>query len=136
MCIATLLLVGCSQARVQSLDGHAYPDGVAQDAVLDVQLVQSPQTVSFTNTTPRPLGPGWLWINGWYSAELPEVGIGESIEIPLRDFENEFGEAPRAGGFWAGRDATRVIHAQIETADPETGESRFLGLVVVGQGVR
>jgi len=136
LCAAALLLAACSRARVQSLDGRAYPGPVAQDTVLDVQLVQASQSVTFTNTTPRPLGPGWLWINGWYSADLPEVGVGESIEVPLRDFRNEFGEAPRAGGFWAGRDATRVVHAQIETADPESGASRFLGLVVVGQGVR
>lgn len=135
-CIAALLLGACSGPRVQSLDGRAYPGPVAQDEVLDVQLVQIPQGVSFTNTTPRTLGPGWLWINAWYSAPLPAVGIGERIEIPLRDFQNEFGEPPRTGGFWAGRDATRVIHAQIETADPESGASRFLGLVVVGQGVR
>jgi len=135
-CAVALALGACSQPRVQTLDGRAYPRAVVQDEVLDVQLTQTPQAVTFTNTTPRPLGPGWLWINGWYSADLPEVGVGESIEVPLRDFRNEFGEPPRAGGFWAGRDATRVVHAQIEAADPETGESRFLALVVVGQGVR
>jgi hypothetical protein len=135
-CAALLLLGACSTARVQSLDGRAYPGSVVQERVLDVQLIQRPQAVSLTNTTPRTLGPGWLWINGWYSAALPAVGIGERIEIPMRDFRNEFGESPRSGGFWAGRDATRVVHAQIETTDPESGASTFLGLVVVGQGVR
>jgi hypothetical protein len=135
-CVVLLLLSACAGPRVQSLDGRAYPGSVSQDRVLDVQLIQRPQAVSFTNTTPRTLGPGWLWINGWYSAEVPAVGIGERIEIPLRDFRNEFGESPRSGGFWAGRDATRVVHAQIEITDPESGASTFLGLVVVGQGVR
>lgn len=130
--VASAFLAACNAPRVQTLDGRAYPGDVAQAEVLDVQLFQEPQSVRFTNTTARPLGPGWVWLNGWYSAPLERVEIGGSVEIPLRAFRDEFGQRPRAGGFWAARDAVDVVLAQVERTNSASGAPELVGLVIVG----
>jgi hypothetical protein len=130
--LATVLLGACSAPPVQSLDGRAYPGEDLQAAVLDVQVFQEPRSIRFTNTTARPLGPGWVWLNGWFSAPLERVAIGGSVEIPLRDFRDEFGQRPRAGGFWAARDAVDIVLAQVERANDATGAPELVGLIVVG----
>jgi len=100
--------------------------------VLDVQLFRDDRAVRLANTTTRPLGPGWLWLNAWYSAPIERIDIGETVVIPLRQFESEHGRPAPSGGFWSGGRPLAVVHAQIETVDTETGDRRFRGLIVVG----
>ncbi|MFG0275853.1 MAG: hypothetical protein ACF8QF_12445 [Phycisphaerales bacterium] len=130
--LAAASLPACTTARVQTLDGRAFPGQIEQLDVLDVQVFQEAQSIRFTNTTARPLGPGWVWLNAWYSAPIDRIEVGGTLEIPLRDFRDEFGQRPRAGGFWAARDAIDVVLVQLERTNGPGGASELFGMVVVG----
>ncbi len=82
--------------------------------------------VSFTNTSARSFEASTMWINGSYSRPVDPIGIGESVTLDLRTFVDEFGNAFRAGGFFATRTPHDLVLAEIEEQDG----SRF-GLVVI-----
>lgn len=109
-----------------------YPRHLAQTEVLDIQVIRNPETViSLTNTTSRTFGPSTIWINGRYSRPILGLAPGETLRLNLYEFRDEFGEKFRAGGFFATKLPDEVVHAQLETI--ENGETKLLGLVVVGQ---
>ncbi|MEM7754908.1 MAG: hypothetical protein AAF297_04650 [Planctomycetota bacterium] len=105
--------------------GGAYPTAMTQDRVLDIQVSRRGTVLYLTNTTATSFDAGTLWVNRRFSAPMPALALGESIELDLRSFVDEFGERFRAGGFWATRDPDAVVLAQLETGDA------LLGLVVV-----
>ncbi|HZW09944.1 MAG TPA: hypothetical protein VFF69_08575 [Phycisphaerales bacterium] len=109
-----------------------YPRQLAQGEVLDIQVIRSPETVlTMTNTTARTFGPSTVWINGRYSRPILGMAPGETLRLDLYEFRDEFGEKFRAGGFFATKKPDQVVHAQLETI--ENGETKMIGLVVVGQ---
>lgn len=123
---AALALAGCATRGTGRIDdGVPYPASKVQGATLDVQVFRDGTDIRFTNTSAAPLGPGRLWLNAWYSRELPPVGVGETIELGLRAFRDRYGQPFRAGGFWAVDPAAPVVLAQVEEQD------RLVGLVVV-----
>ncbi|MBK7406350.1 MAG: hypothetical protein IPJ41_17550 [Phycisphaerales bacterium] len=109
-----------------------YPRELVQTEVLDIQVIRNPETVlTMTNTTARTFGPSTVWINSRYSLPIEGFRPGQTVRMDLYDFRDEFGEKFRAGGFFATKQPDKVTHAQLETL--VDGESRMLGLVVVGQ---
>jgi hypothetical protein len=68
-----------------------------------------------------------MWVNQWFSRPFPGLAVGQTIEIPLAEFKDKYGETFRAGGFFAVNRPTRVVLAQLEL------ENEMLGLVVVGE---
>lgn len=129
VCAAALggALGGCSTVPDESLAGPPYPSGISQGRTLDVQVFREGPEIRFTNTTARPLGPGRLWLNGWYSREIPEIAVGESVKYQLKEFRDQYGAAFKGGGFFAARNPETLVLAQVQPA--EGGE--LLGLVVV-----
>ena len=122
-----LALSGCSSRQDPSLAGPEYPETKSQSQTLDIQVVRSETAISITNTTARSYGRSRLWVNRWYSREIPSLGVGETIELPLKTFRDQYGETFRAGGFFATRKPQRVQQVQLETADG------LVGLVAVGK---
>jgi hypothetical protein len=109
-----------------------YPRQFVQSEVVDIQVIRNPETVlTMTNTTSRTFGPSTMWINGRYSRPILGMAPGESLRLDLYEFRDEFGEKFRAGGFFATKRPDKVVHAQLETI--EDGETKLIGLVVVGQ---
>ncbi|MBY0311757.1 MAG: hypothetical protein K2W85_06790 [Phycisphaerales bacterium] len=125
--LALLTLTGCAPTRDPNLAGPNYPQDKPQTRVLDIQVVRTDSTIRLTNTTARAFGKSRLWINQWYSREIAELGVGQSIELDQASFRDQYGEAFRAGGFFATREPQRVELVQLETADG------MLGLVAVGK---
>lgn len=129
---AALGTAGCHSGSDVETAGPVYPDAVLQSRVLDVQVVRDDTVITMTNTTARGFGPSRLWVNGWYSLEIEGFAVGQTLKLSLHDFQDRYGTAFRAGGFWATRRPERLVLAQIEPLDAEPRE--LIGLVVVGRG--
>lgn len=130
--ILTCVMGGCQlfNEKLTAEPGPVYPEDAPMAEVLDVQLFRDVTTLRFTNTTTRDLPAGTMWLNKRYSAPMPAVASGETIELDLRQFVDEFGDTYKAGGFYAQREPAPVVLAQIEVPTPE-GEPALYGLVVV-----
>lgn len=129
---------GCRTEYVVDAGLPAYDErfaAVAQGEVLDVQVFRDRTKLRMTNTTGRDLPGGLLWLNARFSREVEALPAGETLEVPLREFRDGFGERFRAGGFWATREPDPVVLAQWEPTEGERAGER-LGLVVVENRLR
>lgn len=122
---AGLSIGGCAATADPNLAGPEYPAAAMQTRQLDVQVFREDTTVRFTNTSAIPLGPGRLWLNQWYSRDLPEIAVGETVDYSLSEFRDRYGESFRGGGFWASDKPELLAKAQVETA------ADLVGLIVV-----
>ena len=126
-----LSLGGCARDSRKSPYARPYPKILIQDSTLDVQVQKSETHIELTNTTARPFGFGTLWINQRYSRPITGFEIGETLRIPLREFRDEFHDPFPAGGFFATGPADNLVQAQLEYVEPELGETKLYGLIVV-----
>jgi hypothetical protein len=129
--VLTPLIGGCASVRPIS-EGDAYPAAAPTGQTLDIQVFREGTQIRFTNTTARAFAPSRMWINRWYSRRLEELAPGESVRLPLAEFRDQYGEAFRAGGFFAIQRSDKVAVAELHTSTPE-GDA-VLPLVVVGGG--
>ena len=124
---AVLLLGACAVNQDPALAGPEYPEAKAQTRTLDIQVVRTQTSLQLTNTTARAYGKSRLWLNRWYSAEIPGLAVGQSIEMRQDSFRDQYGEAFRGGGFFATRKPQKINLVQLETEDG------MVGLVAVGK---
>jgi hypothetical protein len=127
--IALGLLAGCRGG--QSIDyARSMPPELRQGEVLNIQAFRNVTRLQLTNTTARSFEDGTLWINQRFSRPIGRLDAGESVDLPLREFVDEFGDTFRAGGFFATRDPDPVVLVQLES-----GGSLF-GLVIGGNRIK
>ncbi len=136
-CLTLTLLVGAVPlggcrlfSEKQSAEpGPGYPNALPRGTTAEVQVFREITTLRMTNTTARTFGPGRMWLNQQYSAEVGEFHPGETWELNLRSFVDEFGDVYRAGGFFAQRDPAAVVLIEIESGPADNRE--LVGFVVV-----
>jgi len=135
--IAASALGGCVSSREAIGDGPQYPP-VRQSRVIDVQVLRDETKISMTNTTAANLPAGLLWINGWFSRKFDGLAIGQTVTFGLDEFEDRYGDAFRAGGFFATELPDRVVLAQLQpiaeaqnNAEPTGMKQELIGLVVI-----
>ncbi|MEQ8770183.1 MAG: hypothetical protein RIB60_06710 [Phycisphaerales bacterium] len=117
--LAISLAAGCSGPVQTSQRGpapRAYPFEPGQSQVHDIQVFRDGTRLRLTNTTAGSFGPGTLWVNRRFSHPVNGLGVGESLDLDLYDFVDEFGDAFRAGGFFAKQDPDPVVIVQYEAA--------------------
>lgn len=120
---ALLAPAGCTERQIEN--GPIYPAERAQARVLDVHVLRDETEISMTNSAGQDLPPGRLWINHWYAREFQGLKIGETVTYSLTDFKDRYGDAFRAGGFWATQKPDRVVQVQIES------DSEIIGLIAI-----
>jgi len=98
-------------------EGAAYPTKGKERSAVDVQVAPRGRSIVLTNTSAQPLGPGRLWLNRWYAADLDVVAIGAVVTLPLVQFHDEHGQTPPGGGFFASRAPEKIVSAELETHD-------------------
>jgi hypothetical protein len=126
LCALPLLpLPACRSTSIGT--GPIYPADIAPTETIDIQVIRRGTRIALTNTTARALGSGTLWINGWYGHTTPSLAVGQSLNLNLRDFTDEYGDRFRAGGFFARERPDKIVLAELQT------EGRLLGLVVIDQ---
>lgn len=130
--IALSTLGGCQlfNEKLSAEPGPVYPEDAPMVSVLDVQVFRDVTTLRFTNSTTSDIPESTMWLNKRYSAAMPTVASGETAELDLRGFVDEFGDTYKAGGFFAQREPAPVVLAQIAVPD-ENGNPLLYGLVVV-----
>ncbi len=133
LALGTLLpaMGGCQlfNAQITAAPHEPYPEEITQGEVFDVQVFRDVTTLRFTNTTTRDFGSSVIWLNKRYSLPIAGFKSGETIELDLTAFVDEFGDVYRAGGFFAQRTPAPVVLVQIETI--ENDEPVLHGFVVV-----
>ena len=118
---------GCATAQSGFIEGPIYPGNITQTATLDIQVFRDDTRIRFTNTTARSIPACRMWVNAWFSRELPGVAVGETVELSLFDFKDQYGDEFRAGGFFATDTPMKLVLAQLEIGD------ELMGLVVVNE---
>jgi len=122
--ISALFLVSClpalSGCRLFSETTHAtpgpfYPDSITKGEIFDVQVFRQSTHLRLTNTTTRDFGASTIWLNQRYSSPIDALASGETINMDLKVFVDEFGETYRAGGFFSQRIPAPVVLCQLET---------------------
>lgn len=139
-CVPLLALCGwgvlsmsaCSNAPLPIVQGRGFPPGLRQAEVLDVQVFRHETRIEFTNTTARAIPAGTMWLNRRFSRAMPAIGVGETMDLALDEFQDEYGSRFRGGGFFATREPETLVQAQIECADAD-GKPKLLGMIVMGQ---
>ena len=123
---------GCQlfNEKLTAEPGPAYPEDAPMGGVLNIQVFRDVTTLRFTNTTTEDIPESTMWLNKRFSAPLPSIASGETSELDLRSFVDEFGDTYKAGGFFAQREPAPVVLAQIEVPDGN-GNPLLYGLVVV-----
>ena len=126
--LLTLSGAGClTAAPAKDQVGPTFPDDKTQTVTLDIQVVRDETVLRLTNTTARKFGRSRIWLNRWFSREIEGLDVGQTLKFRLNEFKDTFGDNFRGGGFWATRNADRLVQAQLETADS------LVGLVVVAR---
>ncbi|MCA9311350.1 MAG: hypothetical protein KDA21_09110 [Phycisphaerales bacterium] len=121
---ALLTVTGCTSNEGQGSPvswARPYPQGQASAGTLDIQVIRRPQSLEMTNTSLHAFGPSTVWLNAEYALPIDGFAVGETLSLPLTGFRNEFSERFRAGGFFATRDPTRLVLAEIEAEDGRWG---------------
>lgn len=121
------VLAGCGAAPEPVPYARAYPAHLRQARTLDIQALRQDGTLHLTNTTARAFGPGTLWLNARFSRPIEGLAVGQTLELPLGEFRDEFGDDFKPGGFFSAYLPERLVLAQLEPK----GEDRMLGFVVV-----
>ncbi len=128
LCASALLpLPSCRSTSIGT--GPIYPADIAPAETIDIQVIRRGTRIALTNTTARAFGAGTLWINGWYGHATPDLAVGQSLNLNLRDFTDEYGDHFRAGGFFARENPAKIVLAELQTE----GRRLLLGLVVIDQ---
>lgn len=127
--LAAVVTAGCGASRVIR-PGPSYPAGTPRTAPSNIQLVRETRTVRMTNTTALSYGPSRIWLNQWYSTDIQGLRVGESVELRLSRFEDEFGDSFRGGGFFAAEAPDKIVKAELQTE--RDGERVLIPLIVVG----
>lgn len=119
-------LAGCAMGPAPLIDGPVYPESSGTLGSLDIEVVVGEQEIVLSSGEAQEFGPSTIWLNRWFAAPVEGLARGERLVVPLSEFMNEYGAAPRAGGFFATRERDQIVLAEIET--PEG----LYGLRVVG----
>ncbi len=131
LCAALALSLGSCAAVLGRTStgepGPAFPAKPVQTEALNVHVFREGRSIVLTNTTARPLGPGRLWLNRWWSAPVEAIPIGATVSIPLSRFRDEFGWGVPGGGFFAAVAPEKIVLAELET------EQGLTSLVVIAE---
>lgn len=110
-------LGACQTAGTSRVESQfpVYPTQLNQSQALDIHALRDGTRVELTNSTSTAFGPSRLWINRWYSREIDALAVGQTLDLSLSDFKDQYGEEFRAGGFFATRKPDRLVLLQIES---------------------
>ncbi len=123
------LASGCRSVEIAA-EPIAFP-ALKQSKTLDIQVVRDGTHIRLSNTTATPFGASRLWLNRRFSLAIGSWAIGQTLDLPLSDFRDEFGERFRAGGFFAAEAPDTIVQAQLQTPLEPAPSAALLGLIVV-----
>ncbi len=108
-------LAACSAGPVDY--ARPYPVDKGPSSELNVQVFRENDRIRLTNTSAVEFGPSTLWANAAYSRPIDGLRVGESIELSLHEFRNEYSQPFRAGGFFATELPWSLVLTEIESGE-------------------
>lgn len=111
-----------------------YPAAIEPTEILDVQVFREVTRLKMTNTTATGFGPGTVWINRRYARDIEGFATGQTLDLDLTEFVDEFAAPFKAGGFFATKRPDPVVVVELETgsdADATTQARQIHGFVIV-----
>lgn len=134
-CAGAVVVGGCSSAaKAIPENAPVYPGEAAGQAnVLNVQVLRSGPSITFTNTTAGPLGPCRMWLNQRFSRMIDKIEVGQTVTLDLYSFTDEFGDEFRGGGFFSMERPDKVVLSQLEVTGAD-GTASLLGLITIAGG--
>lgn len=116
-----------------SLATRAYPDGLVQDQVVQIQAVPQELDLEIINATNIDYKDIDIWVNRRFMQHVTSLPAGATIHLPIEKFRDVWGQCPQPGGFWRTRQPTPLVFVQIQ----RDATSPLIGLVtVVPEGAR
>ena len=134
-CAGAVVAGACSSTpRAIPENAPVYPgEAAGQAKILNVQVLRSGPTITFTNTTAGPLGPCRMWLNQRFSRMINKIEVGQTVTLDLYSFVDEFGDEFRGGGFFSMERPDKVVLSQLEVAGAD-GTASLLGLITIAGG--
>lgn len=129
-CLAPCLAGGCALLPTGSYSptdaeyARPVPADLAQERTLNIQVIRDGTRLELTNTTARSFGASTLWVNRRFSRPIESFEIGQTLDLPLGRFVDQYGVPFRAGGFFATEPPDPVVLVQLEH------EGELFGLIV------
>ncbi|MFG0306271.1 MAG: hypothetical protein ACF8Q5_08670 [Phycisphaerales bacterium JB040] len=96
---------------------RAYPHHLDPGPVHNIQVFRDVTRLRLTNTTATAFPEGTLWINRRYALDVPAFPPGETLELDLTTFVDEYATPFKAGGFFATRTPDPVVVCELQTGD-------------------
>jgi hypothetical protein len=119
---------GCRQfTYAPDRASRPYPAHLPQGETVRVQVLSNGITIDVVNATSTTYRDVDLWLNRRFCRFLPRLGAGESITLRLDTFWDDVGEGPQVGGFFATREHTPIVLAEIQVDET----SPLVGLIAV-----
>ncbi|MFG0331146.1 MAG: hypothetical protein ACF8PN_14765 [Phycisphaerales bacterium] len=111
--------MSCHRGPTSALpdESRVYPYDRDTMATLDVQIFRDGPKIEVFNHTVDTFMDFRLWLNERFVYEIDVLPAGESIELSLFDFHDEYGEAFRGGGLFARYEPDPLVKAEMETED-------------------
>jgi len=120
--------IGCRQfTYAPDRASRPYPAHLPRGETVRVQVLSDGVAIDVVNATATAYREFDLWLNRRYRRFVPRLDPGESITLRLDTFWDHLGEGPQVGGFFASRDPTPIVLAEIQTDET----SPLVGLVAV-----
>ncbi len=128
---ATVVVVaGCHQPNFNpELARGAYPYDQHSTDTVPIEVFRDGTTISIVNSTASGWHDATVWINQRFSAPLPSLRAGQTLEMELSTFRDDIGESFPAGGMWATRRSMPVRLVELQSGPDQP----LVGIIAIRQ---
>src|SRR5688572_15225475 len=128
VCVVLCVTVGCGRKMYDpAWATQPYPAQLHTTNVLDIQVFRDNTKIKIVNSTAQRHSNFDLWINQRYVSHVETLEPGETLELSLWQFHDEYGDTFNAGGFFRTYEPTPVRLAEIHPA----GRPGMVGLIAI-----
>ncbi len=123
-----LFITACTpQTYNPALATRPYPRDSHTTQVADMQVFRDGAKLKIVNSTAKSYRDFDLWINQRFVHHVDSLLAGETLELSLWDFRDEYGDTFNAGGFFRSIPPTPVRLVEIQPAP----DQKTLGLITI-----
>ncbi|MDP7029195.1 MAG: hypothetical protein QF733_03140 [Phycisphaerales bacterium] len=107
----------------------AYPYDLHSTDTIPIEVFRDGTTISIVNSTASGWHDAIIWINQRFSAPLPSLRAGQTLQMELSAFRDDIGESFPAGGMWATRRSMPVRLVELQGA----ADQPLVGIIAIRQ---
>ena len=92
-----------------------------------IQVTRQDSMIEIVNSTATDYEESLIWVNQRFTAPLPQLQAGATIQFNLWNLRDVYGEQLNAGGFWRTDRPTPIVIVELQTSE----EAPLVGLVYI-----